>query len=278
MRQHHPIRDWLWYFRSRYYIRQLDRLRTPVGQILYLSTHWAVPGFAPTMISFDESGVVVTNYSTKECYVFPQLPQVAQLRCVSAGYRDVMEKKYSLPGFVEVKPGDKVVDVGAYIGAWSLAAANKAASVFAFEPATLTFGALQRNICDQANIEARRAIVGNRTGRGRLQLSRDGTDNSVISPDRWATDDHEMVDMIRLDELDFIGNTINLVKVDAEGFEPEVVEGSAKIDVQKWAIDCSNERNGKSTVKEVTEILEDRGYEVEIDEPIVFARRETVDR
>lgn len=69
---------------------------------------------------------------------------------------------------------------------------------------------------------------------------------------------------VKFDKLDFL-------KIDAEGTEPEVLEGAKRTleTVPNVAVDCSCERHGKSTLRAVQNILEKanfnvahRGYEV----------------
>jgi len=75
-------------------------------------------------------------------------------------------------------------------------------------------------------------------------------------------------DFIR--EIDI--SQIDFLKIDAEGAEPEVLKGSNKLRISKLAIDAGNERNGESTVEEVSNILKNRGYEIKVDNGVVFAR------
>lgn len=56
--------------------------------------------------------------------------------------------------------------------------------------------------------------------------------------------------------------SIDFLKVEAEGFEPEILAGAGKRlkDVSKIAIDCGPERFGKTTYVECEAILEDSHF------------------
>ena len=66
------------------------------------------------------------------------------------------------------------------------------------------------------------------------------------------------VETISLDDLiDTIGKDIKLIKIEAEGAEPEVLEGLDKniSKVNYITIDAGFERNGKSTISECIHYL-----------------------
>lgn len=64
---------------------------------------------------------------------------------------------------------------------------------------------------------------------------------------------------------------IDFLKIDAEGAEPEVLEGTPLCRVKKVAVDCSPERFGKTTVFEVLKILLSAGFKCQVRGYMVYA-------
>jgi len=71
-----------------------------------------------------------------------------------------------------------------------------------------------------------------------------------------------VIERHRLEKIDFL-------KVEAEGFEPEILAGAGKRlkEVSKIAIDCGPERFGKPTFAECETILKDSGFRIWRREP-----------
>lgn len=155
-----------------------------------------------------------------------------------------MRRKYTLEGFVEVRRGDVVVNVGAYVGAFSVYAAEAAARVLACEPSERTFRALERTTGDLPNVTPVRVLLYNEEREVELMLSQDPTENSVIDVDGGATTGTEPVRAATLSVLvSELGlEAVDFLKVDAEGAEPEVIEGALDTRITKLAVDCGAER------------------------------------
>ncbi|TRD13976.1 hypothetical protein, partial [Palleronia caenipelagi] len=82
--------------------------------VLYANLSRSHPDYRPCDFSLGHTRVTVTQDS--ETLVFPRpLPLVKHLLCAS-GYLRWLHRKYTLPGFVEITPGDRVLDCGAYVG------------------------------------------------------------------------------------------------------------------------------------------------------------------
>lgn len=126
-----------------------------------------------------------------------------------------------------VRQGDCVVDVGAYVGLYSIAMANRVGpegEVHAFEPDAENFAALQKH-AEMNDVSARLRLypkaVGNVSGLTRFTSER----SSESAIDERGS--HE-VEIVRLDEL-FAGKEVNLLKIDVEGYEAKVLEGAAEL-------------------------------------------------
>jgi FkbM family methyltransferase len=136
-----------------------------------------------------------------------------------------------------LRPGDRFVDVGAHIGAFSvLAAGAVGAECLAIEPVPASFAYLQENIHLNglsAKIRAVNAGIAAQAGRLRFTTGR-GAANGVLPPNHVGA--HGMrpistpaidVDVLPLDALtaDF---SSTILKIDVEGYEHAVIAGAAK--------------------------------------------------
>jgi FkbM family methyltransferase len=126
---------------------------------------------------------------------------------------------------------DVIVDVGSYVGFYSLLAekANINAKIFAFEPNPYTFTLLQDNLNlnNSTNIEVFNSGLGNTSEILTLYIPSDRLKSSKSSfKIKAATNILSNVAVLRLDS---ILSQVDLIKIDAEGFELKVLEGSSKI-------------------------------------------------
>lgn len=153
-----------------------------------------------------------------------------------------------------IKPGDLVIDAGAYIGDHTIAYANAGAMVFAFEPNPEAFKCLEHNLGDEAILfnygladkERHYSVNSNNANYGMAYLS-EGGDVPVIT-----------IDSLNLPRLDFI-------KIDVEGMELNVLKGgeiSIVLHKPVMLIEINRatlERNGSSADK-IFQWLTSHGY------------------
>lgn len=129
-----------------------------------------------------------------------------------------------------LKPGSSFLDIGANIGLMSVIAsklAGKNGTVYAVEANPATVSILQTNIGlnECKNIELLPVALSDTQGSAQLfenwEVNRGGA--SLIS----QSDGQKGVEvkMERLDDLFDEGTKIDLVKIDVEGFEPQVMRG-----------------------------------------------------
>lgn len=130
-----------------------------------------------------------------------------------------------------VRPGMSVVDVGANIGMYSRFLARLAGSqgrVHAFEPAPENFARLIENTAAFTNVTAIHAAVGNENGMTTLCLSGSmNTDHHTYD----CGDARSRLDVriVRLDDYFRVGEKINLIKIDVQGYEYRVLQGARRI-------------------------------------------------
>ena len=124
-----------------------------------------------------------------------------------------------------IKKGDYVVDIGANIGYYTLFFASlvgPTGKVFAFEPEPKNFSILKKNIENNLldNVTIYQKAVGSKNKNIKMKIS-DSIGFHHIS-DHGDLD----VDCIRLD--DHIQN-VNFIKIDAEGYEVEILKGMSNL-------------------------------------------------
>jgi FkbM family methyltransferase len=141
----------------------------------------------------------------------------------------------------QTKKGDVVVDVGANIGYYTILLSDKVGKngkVYAFEPDKISFEILQKNIGvnNLINVVAVNAAVGNKLGKIKLYKSKENFGDHKLfqiplAPQRRGAspfDERETVKIVKLD--DYLKKIkIDLIKIDTQGWEPEVIKGAKKI-------------------------------------------------
>jgi FkbM family methyltransferase len=227
-------------------------------------------------------GWVVVEFSTRRR---THVPVIWDAKKGTRGQVQKMKEVYTSEGFVEVEEGDVVVDVGAYIGTFTLVAARDASRVVAVDPFSLIDNSLVRNTRTLENVVVVPKGAWNSNGSMDMNLSLFPNDNSLIEPDTYSLDFSVCVevstvpDIVGLYDLDHI----DFLKIEAEGVEPEVLEGAfsdTDTSVDKVVVNCAAEREGDSPTEDVTALLERHGYTVRVghadawDADMVYARRE----
>jgi len=133
-----------------------------------------------------------------------------------------------------LKSGDIVIDVGANIGLITLAASTRVGEngqVYAFEPHPGTFEFLKGNIeiNHSSNVLAYQVAAGERTSSTVFDAkSVDDCQNSLIMPEDLSNEE----DIIRVEPLDAIIPEkihVNLLKIDAEGYEKFILLGAERV-------------------------------------------------
>jgi FkbM family methyltransferase len=138
-----------------------------------------------------------------------------------------------------LQAGDTAIDVGAHIGYFTMhmaGAVGASGRVYAFEPFEPNAKLVERSIVENrfdGRVTFRRAAVGAASGRATLTfpvetlntggayLLRDGT--APLTGNLRAP-----VPLVALDDLD-LQRPVRLIKMDAEGAEPQVLRGAARL-------------------------------------------------
>jgi FkbM family methyltransferase len=146
-----------------------------------------------------------------------------------------------------------VLDIGAWVGTWTMKINSFCGRVIAFEPDPLHYECLVKNVPD--NVETHQLAVGNDSKM--ISLSQDDfTQAKRVLGD--GTIPMVTIDSLNLDDVD-------LIKIDVEGFEMEVLKGAENTlkNVDYLMIELNNnaKKYGSSNL-EIEKHLRKSGYEI----------------
>lgn len=240
--------------------------------ILYEILSSCHPTFVPTTF-LEEAEMVVARQCGREI-AFPTPIPMVKLTQVLCGYEELLDRKYCLPGFVEVERGDVVVDCGAYVGGFSFSAARIAEEIHAFEPEAANFACLARNFKEQSHVSLNEAGLYCDSKTMNLNISACSVEHSLLMPDDGPPIEIRPIQVVALrDYCDAKTiNRLDFVKIEAEGAELEIFDGLGSIRPRKLAIDVSPERDGESPAEKFHQRLKAVGYSVRRRGHVMFAR------
>lgn len=252
----------------------LADLPEQAGHQLYEVLAQAHPDLQEVVFELAEEFVKARQLGADIHFARPVPPVI--LSHIIFGYEAWLQHKYALPGFVEVAPGDVVVDCGAFVGGFSLSAARLAKEVHLFEPEARNHAACVRNMQRFENAVVNLQGLYKTSCEQVLNLSGSSVEHSLLQPDDGEVVAQRRIQLVslrdycaarRIEHLDF-------VKIEAEGVELEVFEGLQGLRPHKLAIDVSPERNGESPAAAFQALLEPLGYEVRRRGRVMFAKRD----
>jgi FkbM family methyltransferase len=180
--------------------------------------------------------------------------------------------KYTSRGFVELEPGDVVVDCGAFVGGFARAATDAGATVIAVEPSRTNQACLRANL-QGSGVDVHPVGLGDASVRQvPFREASTGLDSTFGAIDEGVPTATYGVDVVTIDELSRqCAARPSFVKVEAEGMEIAILEGMKDVRPAKIAVDASPE-GGSDDRQEIRALLEQRGYTVREDLKMVYAR------
>ncbi len=163
-----------------------------------------------------------------------------------------------------LEEGDVVIDCGANIGEFSIICANAGATVFAFEPDRVEFEALKRN-ADGKSVEPFQIALWNENGTTDFFDNNDSGDSSVFNTGQSSGS--YVVETQRLDDFEKLPKgAIKIIKLEAEGAEPEILEGMRETlnRTRFVTVDMGPERGlaQDNTVVECVTFLSEAGFHI----------------
>lgn len=175
-----------------------------------------------------------------------------------------------------LQPESVVLDIGAYIGQYTLLAAKYAphGQVIAFEPHPESFARLTAHIARNRlqNVQAFRQAVGRRKGTLPLVLS-EQVSSSYLEMPFWGNKPTVEVEVTTLDTVvrELKLPKVSLVKIDVEGAEGEVLQGAQETlhrfhPILIVEIDRSREEAWGDSPQTTLALLEQEGYALYVQE------------
>ncbi len=201
-------------------------------------------------------------FKTTKDFEYVYFPNKRILRIVKniSTHLDRMYLSYCIDK-VDIKNGDTVVDCGANIGELNLALKYKniIPNYYAFEPDLETFECLLLNHSDFKN-NLFNVALSDVSGQGELYIDNEGGNTSLIN---FGSEKVNKVKLEKLDNIQIEGN-IKLLKVEAEGNEPEVLVGAEHTltKTEYVSVDFGGERgvNQEMTLIDVNDFLYSKGF------------------
>lgn len=133
-----------------------------------------------------------------------------------------------------LKPGQRVIDIGANYGIYTLVMANligPEGRAWAFEPASSTADLLASSITanDFGHVVLERSALSSAQGLARLSLNKNAELNELVRDERFSGDS-EVVPLVTLDTSmeRYRWADIDFMKIDAEGEEANILRGGVR--------------------------------------------------
>jgi FkbM family methyltransferase len=170
--------------------------------------------------------------------------------------------------------GKLFVDVGANLGRYEVLLGKNYERVIAIEPSPENMSFLKRNVANVKvkNIEFLQCAISDQNGTATLFYGEHCGAHTLIRTNLNV--EGLQVKTVTLDTLLKREDNVDLVKVDVEGAEWEVLEGSKGVlpKIKKWVVEAHNlEQKGN-----IAKWFEDKGYAITwLDIKHVYAERKT---
>lgn len=171
---------------------------------------------------------------------------------------------------VDFRDEDLVLDIGANLGDVSMYFRVKKINVryIGFEPSKSEYKCLRMNIKQDSTEKVFQVALGNKTEQMTFYSKPDNGDSSLIKMLDFSDKYEIQVKTLdqQIEELGLQNAKIKLLKLEAEGFEPEIIQGYNKYlsNVEYVVADLGPERGNKAelTSPEVINYLLNRNFEI----------------
>lgn len=193
-------------------------------------------------------------------------------------YVEVFHDKVYDRGGIPQK-GDVVIDIGAYVGMYSIRASKLVGStglVVAVEPLPSNLAYLENNLDGLSNIKVVGCALSNYVGKGELYSSPSTAAHSMT----YKRKDFIKVKVTTLDRLvnDLGLSRVDYIKMDAEGSDLNILAGATNVLMNNspvLSMACYHaDPKGKPYFPKVIEYLKNFGYKCVTEKGYVYARKE----
>lgn len=214
--------------------------------------------------------------SNGDCSVIYSENEIVAPRDSILAFIEVLQDK-AYEKFWSPSVGDIVLDVGAYVGMFTLRAAKLVGDtgmVIAIEPEPRNLSYLKRNVGHLSNVRIIGEAASDRIGEGKLYISNATPCHTLIYP-------HKKSIKVKVNTLDNIVEQLNLphidfIKMDIEGAGLQALEGAkyvlrggAKLAIAAYHILS----NGSPELPRIINLLESIGYQTHVSGGYVHAER-----
>lgn len=195
---------------------------------------------------------------------------VGNTRQATQEHQRKMMNLYSKENFAEIRRGDVVIEVGAYIGGFTIPASKKANKVIAIDPNAAISKSLEFNTQNKENIEVVPKAAWKEKAQLEINQSLYPNDNSILKPDEndigksFEVEANSVPNICREKDIE----KIDFLKLEAEGVEPEILKATLedRITIRNIVVDTTPERDGEPTTEAVKSLLRKNNYELKYSE------------
>jgi FkbM family methyltransferase len=219
-------------------------------------------------------GVYRVMANSTSIYVQDAYRSLRVTRGLTAAGERLWVQHYKAADFFDITEIKLLIDVGANIGEISHYFSQLGKQCLAFEPDPICFLCLDKNL--DKSVELRNLALSDKSEKMNLYLGTETADTSLINTSSQSL---EVITSTLDEELRHLKRELlahSLLKIDAEGWEPEVLAGGLQVlpQIGNVLIDAGAERCGLTTFEACKEILENCGFMVSVRQPegLVYAR------
>ena len=217
-------------------------------------------GHVPLAMTETDNGAVVTVDG-----VAVHVPSPLYWKMFKYGWRarlDQLSHEYGLDRFFMLNEDSTVLDVGGNIGEFAILCSQKGAAVHSFEPDPKARACYLENTADCNKTHVHDLVIWKEDGEVEFGFAPDRADSSVFAENTPKQMKSAATIARFLTEQDI--PVVDLLKCDAEGAEPEVLEGIGREfqRIKGVAFDTGAERHGERTHDACAAILNANGFRV----------------
>lgn len=174
-----------------------------------------------------------------------------------------LEREYGIGRHIELNADSIVLDIGANAGEFAHVCARYDTQIHCIEPDPKVFACLKHNINDLNNASCHETLFWKENAKLDFYSVPERADSSVFAEGEGPKTVKQAITADAFTQENNL-TRVDVIKCDAEGAEPEVLEGAKDIlrTVRLVAVDTGAERQGKRTNLECAEILSAAGLRV----------------